>query len=154
MIDATYDKYVTITYNWSMRKRTNTTVRVYGIRHEYYGPGDFYVLGIGVSNFLEADGYDPEKDWVNDPKISNYNVRDKSYDPKELLKMMCGDSWISIDDLHELSEELKAAGAREVYLHPSYWTDNKNLLNHYTQDEWLVVIPKDNEQQEQEEQVG
>lgn len=144
MIDEIYDKYVTIVYNWSMRKKTNTTVRVYGPRNEYYGPGKFYVLGIGVSNFLEANGYDPEKDWVNDPKMNH--SKDKGYDPKELLKMMCGDSWISIDDLHELSEELKAAGAPEVYLHPSYWTDNKNLLNHYTQDEWLVVIPKDKEE--------
>lgn len=139
IIDETYDKYVDIVYNWSQTKRTNTTVRVYKIRHEYYGKGEFYVLGIGVSNFLEANGYDPEKDWVNDPKINK-----DDYDPKELLKYMCGNSWISIDDLHELSNLLKEAGAKEVYLHPSYWTDNKALLNHYTADEWLIVIPKEN----------
>lgn len=139
IIDETYDKYVDIVYNWSQTKRTNTTVRVYKIRHEYYGKGEFYVLGIGVSNFLEANGYDPEKDWVNDPKINK-----DDYDPKELLKYMCGNSWISIDDLHELSNLLKEAGAEEVYLHPSYWTDNKALLNHYTADEWLIVIPKEN----------
>jgi hypothetical protein len=139
IIDETYDKYVDIVYNWSQTKRTNTTVRVYKIRREYYGKGEFYVLGIGVSNFLEANGYDPEKDWVNDPKINQ-----DDYDPKELLKYMCGNSWISIDDLHELSSLLKEAGAKEVYLHPSYWTDNKALLNHYTADEWLIVIPKEN----------
>lgn len=138
IIDETYDKYVDIVYNWSQTKRTNTTVRVYKIRHEYYGKGEFYVLGIGVSNFLEANGYDPEKDWVNDPKINQ-----DDYDPKELLKYMCGNSWISIDDLHELSNLLKEAGAKEVYLHPSYWTDNKALLDHYTADEWLIVIPKE-----------
>ncbi len=139
IIDETYDKYVDIVYNWSQTKRTNRTVRVYKIRHEYYGKGEFYVVGIGVSNFLEANGYDPEKDWVNDPKINQ-----DDYNPKELLKYMCGNSWISIDDLHELSNLLKEAGAKEVYLHPSYWTDNKALLEHYTADEWLIVIPKEN----------
>jgi hypothetical protein len=56
---------------------------------------------------------------------------------------MCGSAFISIDDLYELSNLLKEAGAKEVYLHPSYWTDNKALLDHYTADEWLVVIPKE-----------
>ncbi len=130
MIDSTYDKYVTIVYNWSERKKTSTTVRVYKPRHEIYGEKEFYVLGIGVSTFLEANGYDPKQDWVNDSSS------------KELLKFMTGNSWISIDDLHELSEELKKAGAKEVYLHPSYWTDNKALLDHYNKDEWLIVIPK------------
>lgn len=140
MIDELYDKFVSITYNWSQTKKTYTTVRVYNPRHEKYGEKEFYVLGIGVSTFLEANGYDPEKDWVNDPKL-NYNI---DYNPKEHLKYMAGDAWISIDDLHELSELLKEAGAKEVYLHPSYWTDNKALLDHYTPDEWLVVIPKEN----------
>ena len=131
MIDSTYDKYVTIVYNWSERKKTSTTVRVYKPRHEIYGEKEFYVLGIGVSTFLEANGYDPKQDWVNDSSS------------KELLKFMTGNSWISIDDLYELSEELKKVGAKEVYLHPSYWTDNKVLLDHYNKDEWLIVIPKD-----------
>lgn len=150
MIDEIYDKYVSIVYNWSQRKKTYRTVRVYEPRHEVYGEREFYVLGIGVSTFLEANGYDPEKDWVNDPKLNT----DPSHNPKDLIKFMCGNAWISIDDLHELSEELKQAGAPQVYLHPSAWTDNRALLDHYLQDEWLVVIPKDNEQQEQEEQVG
>ena len=139
IIDETYDKYVDIVYDWSQRKKTHTTVRVYKVRHEYYGEGEFYVLGIGVSNFLEAEGYDPKKDWVNDPNIN----KDKEYNPKELLKWMCGSSFISIDDLYELSNLLKEAGAKEVYLHPSYWTDNKALLDHYNADEWLIVIPKE-----------
>ena len=138
MIDSTYDKYVTIVYNWSERKKTYTTVRIYNPRHEIYGEREFYVLGIGVSKFLEANGYDPKKDWVNDPNL-NTNT---DYNPKELIKYMTGNAWISIDDLKELSDELKAAGASEVYLHPSYWTDNKALLDHYNKDEWLVVIPK------------
>ena len=149
MIDEIYDKYVTIVYNWSERKKTYRTVRIFRPRHEVYGEQEFYVLGIGVSSFLEADGYDPKQDWVNDP-----NMNHSDYDPKRLIKFMCGNAWISIDDLHELSEELKSAGAKEVYLHPSAWTDNKALLDHYNHDEWLIVIPKDNEQQEQEEQVG
>lgn len=139
MIDDTYDKYVSIVYNWSQTKKTYTTVRIYGTRHEVYGEQEFYVLGIGVSTFLEANGYDPKKDWVNDPNLNT----DTDYNPKELLKFATGDAWISIDDLHELSEELKKAGAKEVYLHPSYWTDNKALLDHYNADEWLVVIPKE-----------
>ena len=138
MIDSTYDKYVTIVYNWSERKKTYTTVRIYKPRHEVYGEQEFYVLGIGVSTFLEANGYDSKKDWVNDPKLNP----DADYNPKELIKYMAGDAWISIDDLKELSDELKAAGASEVYLHPSYWTDNKAMLDHYTPDEWLIVIPK------------
>lgn len=138
MIDETYDKYVTIVYNWSERKKTYTTVRIYNPRHEVYGEREFYVLGIGVSTFLEANGYDPKKDWVNDPNL-NTNT---DHNPKELIKFMTKDAWISIDDLKELSDELKDAGAPEVYLHPSYWTDNRALLDHYTPDEWLVVIPK------------
>ena len=139
MIDEIYDKYVTTVYNWSETKRTNTTVRVYKPRHEKYSEKMYYVLGIGVSNFLEAQGYDPKEDWVNDPNI-NTNI---DYNPKELIKWVCGSAFISIDDLYELSNLLKEAGAKEVYLHPSYWTDNKALLDHYTADEWLVVIPKD-----------
>ena len=138
MIDSTYDKYVTIAYNWSERKNTHRSVRVCRTRNEKYSDNLYYVLGIGVSDFLEADGYDPEKDWVNDPNL-NTNT---NYNPKELIKKMCGSSFISVDDLKELSDELKAAGASEVYLHPSYWTDNKALLDHYIPDEWLIVIPK------------
>lgn len=138
MIDETYDKYMNIVYKWSEDKNTNTTVKIYKPRHEIYGEKEYYVLGIGVSNFLEANGYDPEKDWVNDPKINT----DVSYNPKDLIKFMCGSSFISIDDLYELSNSLKEAGASEVYLHPSYWTDNKALLDHYNADEWLIVIPK------------
>ena len=139
MIDETYDKYVTIVYNWSERKKTHRSVKIFRPRHGVYDEQEYYVLGIGVSTFLEADGYDPEKDWVNDPKL---NPGNDDYNPKELIKYMCGSCVISIDDLKELSDELKAAGASEVYLHPSYWTDNKALLDHYTADEWLVVIPK------------
>lgn len=139
MIDETYDKYVTIVYNWSERKNTHRSVRIFKPRHGVYDEQEYYVLGIGVSTFLEADGYDPEKDWVNDPKL---NPGNDDYNPKELIKYMCGSCVISIDDLKELSDELKAAGAPDVYLHPSYWTDNKALLDHYTPDEWLVVIPK------------
>lgn len=138
MIDSTYDKYVTIAYNWSEKKKTHRGVKVYRTRNEKYSDNLYYVLGIGVSNFLEADGYDPKNDWVNDP---NFNI-DTDYNPKELIKFMCGSSFVSVDDLKELSDELKAAGASEVYLHPSYWTDNKAILDHYTPDEWLIVIPK------------
>jgi len=138
MIDSTYDKYVTIAYNWVTRKKTFTTVRIYNPRHEIYGEREFYVFGIGVSTFLEANGYDSKKDWVNDPQLNP----DADYNPKKLIKYMTGDTWISIDDLKELSDELKAAGASEVYLHPSYWTDNKALLDRYTPNEWLIVIPK------------
>ncbi len=139
MIDSTYDKYVTIAYNWSERKNTYGGVRVYRTRNEKYSDNLYYVLGIGVSTFLEANGYDPKKDWVNDPNLNT----DTDYNPKELIKYMTGNAWISIDDLKELSDELKAAGASEVYLHPSYWTDNKAILDHYIPDEWLIVIPKD-----------
>lgn len=138
MIDSTYDKYVTIAYNWSERKNTYGGVRVYRTRNEKYSDNLYYVLGIGVSTFLEANGYDPKKDWVNDPNLNT----DTDYNPKELIKYMTGNAWISIDDLKELSDELKAAGASEVYLHPSYWTDNKAILDHYIPDEWLIVIPK------------
>lgn len=154
MIDANYDKYMLIAYNWSERKSTHRSVRIYRPRHGVYDEQEYYVLGIGVSTFLEADGYDPEKDWVNDPKFNPSAGDSDDYNPKELIKWMCASCMITIDDLHSLSEELKAAGAREVYLHPAFWTDNKALLDHYIQDEWLIVIPKDNEQQEQEEQVG
>ena len=139
MIDEVYDKYVHIVYEWSQTKNTHTTVRVYSLRHEKYSEKEYYVLGIGVSNFLEANGYDSEKDWVNDPNLNH----DTEYNPKELIKWMCGSCFISIDDLYELSNQLKDAGAKQVYLHPSYWTDNKALLDHYTADEWLVVIPKE-----------
>ena len=139
MIDETYDKYVTIVYNWSNTKKTYSTVRVYSTRHEMYGEQEFYVLGIGTSKFLEANGYDPKKDWVNDENLNP----DTDYNPKELLKYHTCNAWISIDDLYELSNLLKEAGAKEVYLHPSYWTDNKALLDHYTPDEWLIVIPKE-----------
>lgn len=137
MIDETYDKYVTIAYNWSERKNTHSCVRVYNLRHGIYDEQEYYVLGIGVSTFLEANGYDPEKDWVNDPDINK-----SGHNPKELIKWMCGYCFISIDDLKELSDELKNNGAKEVYLHPSYWTDNNALLDHYTSDEWLIAIPK------------
>lgn len=136
--DEIYEKYVSIVYEWAQIK-TNTTVKIYRNRHEIYSENEYYVLGIGVSNFLEADRYDPEKDWVNDLNLNP----DTTYNPKELIKFMWGSCFISIDDLHELSNQLKEAGAKEVYLHPSYWTDNKALLDHYIKDEWLIVIPKD-----------
>lgn len=139
MIDEIYDKYVNIVYNWAERKNTNRTVRIYKPRHAIYDEQEFYVLGIGVSNFLEANGYDSEKDWVNNIEL---NSGKDEYNPKELIKWMCGSCFISIDDLKELSDELKNNGAKEVYLHPSYWTDNNALLDHYTSDEWLIVIPK------------
>ena len=144
MIDEIYDKYVTIAYDWSMRKETHATVRVYNPRHQMYGEQEYYVLGIGVSTFLEPNGYDPEMDWVNDPEL---NLSAGEHNPKELIKWMCGSCYISIDDLYELSNLLKEAGAKEVYLHPSYWTDNKALLDHYNSDEWLIVIPKDKKEE-------
>ena len=137
IIDETYDKYVTIVYNWSETKRTGTTVRIYKPRHEIYSENEFYVLGIGVSNFLEPDEYNPKKDWVNDSKF-----KDNEYEPKKIVKWLCGSNWISIDDLYELSNLLKEAGAKEVYLHPSFWIDNKVLVENCKKDEWLVVIPK------------
>ena len=138
MIDETYDKFITIIYKWSERKKTHRSVGIYATRHGVYDEQEYYVLSIGVSTFLEADGYDPEKDWINDPKLNP----DTEHNPKELIKWMCGSCMISIEDLKELSDELKAAGAPEVYIHPSYWTDNRSLLDHYKSDEWLIVIPK------------
>lgn len=139
LIDETYDKYVDIVYNWSETKKTYSTVKVYNTRHEMYGEQEFYVLGIGTSHFLEANGYNPKEDWVNDKNLNP----DVDYNPKKLLKYHTYNAWISIDDIYELSNLLKEAGAKEVYLHPSYWTDNKALLDHYTPDEWLIVIPKE-----------
>ena len=141
IIDETYDKYVTIVYNWSETKRTGTTVRIYKPRHEMYSENEFYVLGIGVSNFLESDGYDPKNDWVNDSKF-----KDNEYEPKNIVKWLCGSNWISIDDLYELSNLLKETGAKEVYLHPSFYAvdvDDNVQECHPNTGEWLIVIPKE-----------
>ena len=70
MIDETYDKFITIIYKWSERKKTHRSVGIYATRHGVYDEQEYYVLSIGVSTFLEADGYDPEKDWINDPKLN------------------------------------------------------------------------------------
>lgn len=139
IIDETYDKYMDVAYHWSENKNVNRGVRIYAVRNEYYGDKQFYVLGIGTSNFLEVNGYNKSKeDWIE--KAEEKGGLD--YDPRRILKTLCGSNWVSIDDLAELSNLLKEAGAKEVYLHPSFWMDDCPL-EHPVTDEWLIVIPKE-----------
>ena len=145
MIDEIYDKYEYIIYKWCETKPINQGVRIYGPRNEYYGDEQFYVFGIGVSNFLEPNDY--EKSGLKsftDKVVKDASQDEQPYDPVKILKTICGSNRITLDDLHELSTLLKEAGAKEVYLHPSFWVDHKSLVEHPITNEWLIVIPKEN----------
>lgn len=138
MTDEVYDKYVKIAYYWCEDKKVNRGVRVYAPRKEIYVNDviEYYVIGIGVSNFLEPDGFDEKK-----YEIYRENT-DEHHDPMKCLKILCGSNRLTIDELYDLSNKLKEGGAPEVYLHPSFWTDNKTVVDYPSTDEWLIVIPK------------
>lgn len=59
-----------------------------------------------------------------------------------IVKMLCASAKLTLDELCDLNTQLKAAGAKEVQIHPAYWED-KNGQAHIIENEWLIVIPKD-----------
>lgn len=114
--DEQYKKYEWIIYQWTEKVDSKHGLRVFGVRRELYAEqNDFYVFGIGVSDFLEPKSYDPEEDIATklDPS-----------DRSTIKYMTCSDR-ITLDDITELNRQLKEAGAKKVYLHQSTWMDGK-----------------------------
>ena len=105
--DERYQRYLNIIYNWSERHPLQHGVQINRVRKELYGPEDFYCFGIARGNFVEPEDYDEEKEIPLD---------DES---KKLVKFACCDERLDLDMLEELNKELKAAGAKKVYLHPA-----------------------------------
>lgn len=124
MINPTYDKYEYIIYKWSETVKVNTTVRIYGERRTQNTDDIYYVYGIGVSDFLEPDNYDRVKAeeydrlWFKDNEEAY-----KEY--KDIAGWLFGNNYVSLDDLSRLNNELKEAGAKEVFLHPSFWMSSE-----------------------------
>ena len=104
--DERYQRYLNIIFNWSERHPLQHGVQVQQVRKELYGPEDFYCFGIARGNFVEPKDYDESKE---------IQIDDKS---KKLVKIACCDERLDLDMLEELNKELKAAGAKKVYLHP------------------------------------
>ena len=118
MIDEIYDKYCHIIYKWSETVKVNVTVRVYAERKAENSDDMYYVYGIGVSDFLEPDNYDR----VEQTKYYKEGLSDEAYeDFLTISGIMFGNNYISLDDLSRLNNELKEAGAKEVFLHPSLY---------------------------------
>lgn len=134
MINEEYDKYVSTAFRWSKGKNINHGVTVYDIRHEKYTDNEFYVIGIGLSDFIESDGYTLDKDPV-------MKTNSKTVDAKKIAKMLCGSKRLRLSELSELDGKLKEAGSKAVFIHPSYWTD-KDGREHIKEYEWLIAIPK------------
>lgn len=160
MIDEIYDKYCHIIYKWSETVRVNVTVRVYAERKAEHSDDMYYVYGIGVSDFLEPDKYDR----VEQTKYYKEGLSDEAYeDFLKISGVLYGNNYISLDDLNRLNNELKEAGAKEVFLHPSFYMSSdpffiypmpesdevRNIMYHnakhmpmHHNDEMLIVIHK------------
>lgn len=144
MINEIYDKYLSIAHEWAHSKEVhiNRGVRIYSVRNEIYTDDKFYVLGIGTSSFLEPNNYNPENDWVlKDFPNGIEQEGDEPIDVKGIVKFMCGSSKLTLGNLTDLYNQLKEAGAEEVYLHPAFYEDSHGR-EHIIEDEMLIVIPK------------
>lgn len=132
--DERYKKYLGVIYKWNKTAQTHLAVRIYDIRSEIYSNETYYVFGIGVSDFLEDDGYDVSKDWTYDKKYTIKQQREM----RDIMKGVAHSTKISLDDFSELNRLLKEAGAKKVFLHPAkYWYKKETQYNLCEQ---LVVI--------------
>ena len=126
--DEIYKKFTHIIYEWCERRSSQYGVSLENIVKEQYGDAEYYAFKIGRSTFAEAHNYDPEKDaWMDD------------YD-KSLIKFAACSERLSLDMLAELNEELKAAGAKTVYLHPYKWIDDKGWEHETSTNLQLLLI--------------
>ena len=126
--DEIYKKFTSIIYEWCERRNSQYGVALEHVVKEQYGEKDYYAFKIGRSAFAEAHNYDPEKDaWMDD--------HDKS-----LIKFAACSERLSLDMLAEINEELKAAGAKTVYLHPYKWIDENGWEHETSTNLQLLLI--------------
>lgn len=141
--DERYQKYLHIIYEWTRTIESCYTVRIYDIRKEQYRDNSYYVFGIGCSNFLEPDDYDLKKDWcIGDTPMKNKEQKEV----RDIVKMMCKDDRISLDDFERLNKDLKEAGAIKVYLHPATYDYKGHEMR--DNDMQLIVIQDEDETKE------
>lgn len=114
--DERHKRYMHIIYEWNRRHGLQHGVGLYDIRKEQYGPEDFYCFSIAKSNFAEPDNFDS--------KIAEDGLSEEAI---KLIKFAACDERLDLDMLSELNDELKAAGAKRVYLHPdNYFIKKRN----------------------------
>ena len=126
--DEIYQKFLTIIYNWCEKRNSQYGVALNHIVKEQYGPEEFYAFKIGCSNFAEAYNYNPEID----SKLDEHD--------KRIIKFACCGETLTLDMLSELNEELKAAGAKTVYLHPYRWIDSNGFEHETVTNQQLILI--------------
>lgn len=115
-MDKLYDKYMHVIYQWHESIRVNTCIRVYEDRKAMNSDDMYYVYGIGVSDFLEPANYDRDCE-----KQHSMELLGEAYDDYELIAgIMYGNNHMSLDELADLNSRLKEAGAKEVFIHPSF----------------------------------
>lgn len=126
--DEIYKKFTNIIYNWTEKYMSQYGVALERPHKEMYGDTEYYAFKIGRANFVEPHGYDPEKDsWMTDKQ-------------KDMIKWCCCSERLTLDALTELNEELKAAGAKAVYLHPYIWTDSKGNERETVSNQQMLLI--------------
>ena len=126
--DEIYKTFTNIIYEWCEKYMPQYGVALERPHKEMYGDEDFYAFKIGRGNFVEAHGYDPEKDaWMSEEQ-------------KRMIKWCCCSERLTLDALTELNELLKAAGAKTVYLHPYIWTDSKGVEKETVSGQQMILI--------------
>ena len=126
--DAIYKKFTKIVFDWCERRNSQYGVALSHIVRESYSDEDYYALKIGCSNFAEESNYDRTKD-------EELDEHDKS-----IIKLMCCSERLSLDELSELNVELKAAGAKTVYIHPYRWVDSNGFSHESCTNQQLLLI--------------
>ena len=131
--DKRYQKYEHIIFDWWQKIPHNFCMGICDIRKRYYEEEDYYVFKIGNSCFIEPEYFE------RNPDITEDEIR--------FEKMCCWDNFISLDNLSDLNNLLKEAGAIKVYIHPSeYMYQGKptgrlmDYIPRRREDELLIVI--------------
>jgi len=126
--DEIYKKFTHIIYEWCERRGSQYGVSLEHIVKEQYGEEEYYAFKIGRSTFAEAHNYDRKSE-------ESLDEHDKS-----LIKFAACSERLSLDMLTELNVELKAAGAKTVYLHPYKWIDDKGWEHETSTNLQLLLI--------------
>ena len=126
--DEIYKTFTNIIYEWCEKYMPQYGVALERPHKEMYSDEDFYAFKIGRGTFVEAHGYNPEKDaWMSEEQ-------------KRMIKWCCCSERLTLDALTELNELLKAAGAKTVYLHPYIWTDSKGVEKETVSGQQMILI--------------
>ena len=123
-MDKVYEKYKNVIYKWHEKIRVNTCMRVYSERYALNSDDLYYVFGIGVSDFLEPDCYDREAEKSYDMAL----LGDAYEEYSAIAGVIYGNNHVSLDELADLNNRLKEAGAKEVFIHPSFYMSKSPFL--------------------------